>query len=76
MTTNGRGPLTTAEAKAALGCTSKTQLYRWRDAGLLKGTLRRGRVTRWEWDEASVRKLAEQLGPRTKGHTRRVKLPS
>lgn len=74
MTTNG--PLTTAEAKAALDCTSHTQLYRWRDAGLLKGTLRRGRVTRWEWDEASVHALARQIGPRTQGHARRVKLPS
>lgn len=74
MTTNG--PLTTAEAKAALDCTSHTQLYRWYKAGLLKGTLRRGRVTRWEWDEASVLTLAERIGPRTEGHARRVKLPS
>lgn len=73
MTTNG--PLTTAEAKAVLDCTH-TQLYRWRDAGLLVGTLRRGRVTRWEWDDASVRALAARIGPRTKGHIRRVKLPS
>jgi hypothetical protein len=74
VTTNG--PLTTAQAKAALDCTSHTQLYRWRDAGLIKGTLRRGRVTRWEWDEASVLDLARQIGRRTKGRARRVKLPS
>lgn len=74
MTTNGS--LTTAEAKAALDCTSHTQLYRWRDAGLLKGTLRRGRVTRWEWDADSVLALAARIGPRQEGHTRRVKLPS
>lgn len=73
MTTNG--PLTTAEAQEELQCV-RTQLYRWRDAGLLKGTLRRGRVTRWEWDSASVQALAEQIGPRTQGHARRVKLPS
>lgn len=74
MTTTGS--LTTAEAKAALDCTSHTQLYRWRDAGLLKGALRRGRVTRWEWDEASVLALAKQIGRRQVGHARRVKLAS
>lgn len=75
MTTNGRPPFTTAEAKEVLDC-AHTQLYRWRDAGKLKGTLRKGRVTRWEWDAASVLDLYVQIGPRTKGHTRRVKLPS
>lgn len=73
MTTNGL--LTTAEAQAVLQCV-RTQLYRWHKAGLLTGRLRRGRVTRWEWDEAPVLALAAHIGPRQEGHARRVKLPS
>lgn len=72
MTTNG--PLTTAEAKEVLDCTH-TQLYRWRTAGHLKGK-RYGRMGAYQWDPDSVHALAARIGPRTKGHTRRVKLPS
>jgi transposase-like protein len=69
MTTNGplltsgeaQEALTTAEACERLGV-RHNQLYRWRDADppKLTGRLRRGRVTRWEWDPETVETLRQE----------------
>jgi len=72
MTTNGRGPLTTAEACALLDC-APMQLYRWRDAGHLTATKERTAGTgRLLWDASDVRVLALKLPPKRPGHTRRL----
>lgn len=72
MTTNGR--LTTAEACELLDC-APTQLYRWRIEKHLvaekEPTAGTGRL--W-WDRERVLDLAEELGPKRPGHTRRIKI--
>lgn len=77
MTTNGRGPLTTAEACQVLQC-EPIQLRRWRNVGFLIATKdpSRGGTGRLLWSRSHVNALARKLPPKRPGHTRRIKLPS